>query len=66
VRERRRDRDVATARPDGLLRLGDRRRRDVGVYWYGGAVGYEILAFIPCSSCAACHVPHLARQHTYV
>ena len=40
---------------------------DVGVYWYGGAVGYEILAFIAVLAlCGLAMFRTWRDQHTYV
>jgi 4-hydroxybenzoate polyprenyltransferase len=40
---------------------------DVGVYWYGGAVGYEILAFVAVLVlCGIAMFRTWRDQHTYV
>lgn len=40
---------------------------DVGVYWYGGAVGYEILAFVAVLAlCGFAMFRTWRDQHTYV
>jgi small-conductance mechanosensitive channel len=40
---------------------------DVGVYWYGGAVGYEILAFVAILALCGLAMWRTWRdQHTYV
>src|SRR5438067_10705605 len=40
---------------------------DVGVYWYGGAVGYQILAFIAVLAlCGLAMFRTWRDQHTYV
>ena len=40
---------------------------DVGVYWYGGAVGYEILAFVAVLALCGIAMWRTWRdQHTYV
>ncbi|HET8752029.1 MAG TPA: hypothetical protein VFM43_05835 [Gaiellaceae bacterium] len=40
---------------------------DVGVYWYGGAVGYQILAFIAVLALCGIAMWRTWRdQHTYV
>jgi small-conductance mechanosensitive channel len=40
---------------------------DVGVYWYGGAVGYEILAFVAVLALCGFAMWRTWRdQHTYV
>jgi small-conductance mechanosensitive channel len=40
---------------------------DVGVYWYGGAVGYEILAFVAVLAlCGVAMWRTWRDQHTYV
>jgi small-conductance mechanosensitive channel len=40
---------------------------DVGVYWYGGAVGYQILAFIGVLAlCGVAMFRTWRDQHTYV
>jgi small-conductance mechanosensitive channel len=40
---------------------------DVGVYWYGGAVGYEILAFVGVLALCGFAMWRTWRdQHTYV
>jgi hypothetical protein len=40
---------------------------DVGVYWYGGAVGYEILAFVAVLVlCGFAMFRTWRDQHTYV
>jgi small-conductance mechanosensitive channel len=39
---------------------------DVGVYWYGGAVGYEILAFVAVLAlCGLAMFRTWRDQHTY-
>jgi small-conductance mechanosensitive channel len=40
---------------------------DVGVYWYGGAVGYEVLAFVAVLAlCGIAMFRTWRDQHTYV
>jgi hypothetical protein len=40
---------------------------DVGVYWYGGAVGYEVLAFVAILAlCGIAMFRTWRDQHTYV
>ncbi len=40
---------------------------DVGVYWYGGAVGYEVLAFVAVLAlCGLAMFRTWRDQHTYV
>jgi hypothetical protein len=40
---------------------------DVGIYWYGGAVGYEILAFVAVLAlCGFAMFRTWRDQHTYV
>jgi len=40
---------------------------DVGVYWYGGAVGYEVLAFVAILAlCGVAMFRTWRDQHTYV
>jgi small-conductance mechanosensitive channel len=40
---------------------------DVGVYWYGGAVGYQILAFVAILAlCGVAMWRTWRDQHTYV
>ena len=40
---------------------------DVGVYWYGGAVGYEVLAFVAVLALCGIAMWRTWRdQHTYV
>jgi hypothetical protein len=40
---------------------------DVGVYWYGGAVGYEVLAFVVVLAlCGIAMFRTWRDQHTYV
>jgi small-conductance mechanosensitive channel len=40
---------------------------DVGVYWYGGAIGYEILAFVAVLALCGFAMWRTWRdQHTYV
>jgi small-conductance mechanosensitive channel len=40
---------------------------DVGVYWYGGAVGYEVLAFVAVLALCGFAMWRTWRdQHTYV
>jgi phage shock protein PspC (stress-responsive transcriptional regulator) len=40
---------------------------DVGVYWYGGAVGYEVLAFVAILAlCGLAMFRTWRDQHTYV
>ena len=40
---------------------------DVGVYWYGGAVGYQILAFVAVLAlCGVAMWRTWRDQHTYV
>jgi small-conductance mechanosensitive channel len=40
---------------------------DVGVYWYGGAVGYQILAFVGVLAlCGVAMWRTWRDQHTYV
>ena len=40
---------------------------DVGVYWYGGAVGYEVLAFVAVLALCGLAMWRTWRdQHTYV
>jgi hypothetical protein len=40
---------------------------DVGVYWYGGAMGYEILAFVGVLAlCGLAMFRTWRDQHTYV
>jgi phage shock protein PspC (stress-responsive transcriptional regulator) len=40
---------------------------DVGVYWYGGAVGYEVLAFVAVLAlCGIAMFRTWRNQHTYV
>jgi small-conductance mechanosensitive channel len=40
---------------------------DVGVYWYGGAVGYQILAFVAVLAlCGVAMFRTWRDQHTYV
>jgi hypothetical protein len=40
---------------------------DVGVYWYGGAVGYEVLAFVAVLAlCGFAMFRTWRDQHTYV
>ena len=40
---------------------------DVGVYWYGGAVGYQILAFVAVLALCGFAMWRTGRdQHTYV
>jgi small-conductance mechanosensitive channel len=40
---------------------------DVGLYWYGGAVGYEILAFVAILAlCGFAMFRTWRDQHTYV
>ena len=40
---------------------------DVGVYWYGGAVGYEILAFVAILAlCGVAMWRTWRDQHTYI
>ena len=40
---------------------------DVGVYWYGGAVGYEVLAFVAVLALCGFSMWRTWRdQHTYV
>ena len=40
---------------------------DVGLYWYGGAVGYEILAFVAVLAlCGFAMFRTWRDQHTYV
>jgi phage shock protein PspC (stress-responsive transcriptional regulator) len=40
---------------------------DVGVYWYGGAVGYELLAFVAVLAlCGLAMFRTWRDQHTYV
>ncbi|HTS72543.1 MAG TPA: hypothetical protein VMG74_02395 [Gaiellaceae bacterium] len=39
---------------------------DIGVYWYGGASGYEILAFVAVLACSLFAMWRTWRdQHTY-
>jgi small-conductance mechanosensitive channel len=40
---------------------------DVGVYWYGGAVGYQVLAFVAVLAlCGIAMFRTWRDQHTYV
>jgi small-conductance mechanosensitive channel len=40
---------------------------DVGVYWYGGAVGYQVLAFVAILAlCGIAMFRTWRDQHTYV
>jgi 4-hydroxybenzoate polyprenyltransferase len=40
---------------------------DVGVYWYGGAVGYQVLAFVAVLAlCGVAMWRTWREQHTYV
>ena len=40
---------------------------DVGVYWYGGAVGYEVIAFVAVLAlCGIAMFRTWRDQHTYV
>jgi hypothetical protein len=40
---------------------------DVGLYWYGGAVGYEILAFVAILAlCGFAMFRTWRDQHTYI
>ncbi len=40
---------------------------DVGVYWYGGAIGYQILAFVAILAlCGVAMFRTWRDQHTYV
>ena len=40
---------------------------DIGVYWYGGAVGYQVLAFVAVLGCCGFAMWRTWRdQHTYV
>jgi hypothetical protein len=40
---------------------------DVGVYWYGGAVGYEVIAFVAVLAlCGFAMFRTWRDQHTYV